>query len=78
MEYAHGRNKKIYVALNTMLYEREMQEALLYTRFLCEAGVDAVIAADLGYIQQVRRHFPELPIHVSTQAGHSVRPGGSS
>lgn len=69
LEYAHGRNKKIYVALNTMLYEREMQEALLYTRFLCEAGVDAVIAADLGYIQQVRRHFPELPIHVSTQAG---------
>ena len=69
LDYAHERGKKVYVALNTMLYEREMQEALSYTRFLYEAGVDAVIAADLGYIQQVRRCFPELSVHVSTQAG---------
>ena len=69
LDYAHERGKKVYVALNTMLYEREMQEALSYTRFLYEAGVDAVIAADLGYIQQVRRCFLELSVHVSTQAG---------
>ncbi len=69
LQYAHLRQKKIYVALNTMLYDREMQEALNYTKFLYEAGVDAVIAADLGYISQVRDLIPGLPIHVSTQAG---------
>jgi len=69
LSYAHLRGKKIYVALNTMLYERELETAIDYTGFLYEAGVDAIIAADLGYIREVRRLMPDLPIHVSTQAG---------
>lgn len=68
IRYAHLRSRKIYVALNTMLYEREMESALSYTRFLYENMADAVIAADLGFIREAVRQFPGLAIHASTQA----------
>ena len=43
LRYAHGFGKKIYVAVNTMVLEREMESALSYLGFLYEAGADAVI-----------------------------------
>lgn len=69
LAYAHLRKKKVYVALNTMLLERELEQALAYTRFLYESGVDAIIAADLGYIRTAHAAFPDLPFHASTQMG---------
>ncbi|MBQ9941466.1 MAG: U32 family peptidase [Christensenellaceae bacterium] len=66
-EYAHKRGKKVYVAVNTMLQEQELEGALSYLGFLNEAGADAVIAADLGLIAAAAECFPALPIHASTQ-----------
>lgn len=68
-DYAHLRNKKIYVALNTMLYEDELEKALEYSSFLDSIGIDAVIASDLGYIDLVKKYIPSLEIHASTQMG---------
>ncbi len=69
LAYAHIKGKKVYVALNTMLFERELEGALSYAGFLYDAGADAVIAADLGFMRLARREYPALPLHASTQAG---------
>lgn len=69
MDFAHAHGKKVYVALNTMLDTRELADALSYTARLYDAGVDAIIAADLGYIAEAHARFPGLALHASTQAG---------
>ncbi len=65
--YAHRRKVKIYVTVNTLLKERELASLYRFLNFLRDIGVDAVIVQDPGVIFLVRRDFPELPIHVSTQ-----------
>ena len=69
LDFAHAHGKKVYVALNTMLDTRELADALSYTGRLYDAGVDAIIAADLGYIAEAHARFPGLALHASTQAG---------
>ena len=71
-DYAHERDKKIYVTVNTMLLERELEEALRFTEDIWEKGADAIIAADLGYISMIHFAHPEIEIHASTQMGISV------
>lgn len=61
--------RKLYVALNTMIFEEEMEQALEYAGFLYDLGVDAVIVSDLGLVRNLRGIYPHLPIHLSTQAG---------
>ncbi len=68
ISFCHLYDVKIYVTVNTMIYEREMKEALEYIAFLYEKKVDAVIVSDLGLIYEIRNRFPYLDIHVSTQA----------
>lgn len=67
IRYAHGYGVKIYVTMNTLLYEQEMEEAIAYARFLYEQGVDALIIQDLGLFDIVRQCFPEMECHASTQ-----------
>jgi len=67
IEYCHARGVKVYVTLNTVLYDRELPEALAYAGMLYEIGADAVICADMGLIRLLRERLPELPVHVSTQ-----------
>lgn len=67
IRYAHLHGKKIYIALNTLLFDREMSEALSYAARVAAMGVDAAIVADLGLMSLLRRELPELPIHASTQ-----------
>lgn len=69
IEYAHLRGKRVHVAINIMLKQSEVPQALEEAAFLYEAGVDAIIASDLGFIAQAHRLFPGLPIHASTQMG---------
>ncbi|MDR0993620.1 MAG: U32 family peptidase, partial [Verrucomicrobiota bacterium] len=67
--YAHSRArpKRVYVTLNTLIREEELPE-VVRALALCEAcGVDAVIVQDLGVARLVRRHFPSLKLHASTQ-----------
>ncbi|MDH7479498.1 MAG: U32 family peptidase, partial [Syntrophomonadaceae bacterium] len=66
-DYAQLRGVKLYVALNTLINNREMGEALEYARFLCAIGVNAVIVQDLGLLFNLRRVLPELSVHASTQ-----------
>lgn len=67
VNYAHALGKKVYVALNIIAHNREINALPQYIKFLEEAGVDAVIVADLGVMGLVKEHS-QLPIHISTQA----------
>ncbi len=64
--YAHLYNKKIYITLNTLVFEDEFDEAKEYIDFLYNY-VDAIIVQDYGIIHYIRKTYPDFPIHVSTQ-----------
>ncbi len=73
INFVHLYNKKIYVTVNTIIYNDEIDECLDYIEFLHKNGVDALIMQDLGLIKLVRTRFPDLEIHASTQAhNHSI------
>ena len=68
INFVHSYNRKIYVTVNTIIYNDEIDECLKYIEFLHENNVDALIMQDLGLISLVRNKYPELEIHASTQA----------
>ena len=68
MNYLHKHNKKGYVTLNVYARHNDFDGLKNYVQSLVDAKVDAVIVSDLGIFSFVKEHFPNLPIHVSTQA----------
>lgn len=65
--FAHSLERKVFVAINTLVQEHELPE-LLKTLDLCSKyHVDAVIIQDLGVARIVREQYPELEMHASTQ-----------
>ena len=67
IEYCHLHAVKVYMTLNTLLKADEYTGLCDYLRPYVEAGLDAVIVQDVGVLRFVRAHFPNLPIHASTQ-----------
>lgn len=66
--YAHIHGRKLYLTVNTLLKEEELEQELYdYMLPLYQAGVDAVIVQDMGVLARIRQWFPDLPIHASTQ-----------
>ena len=67
IDYAHLHNCKVYLTVNTLLKERELEELYSYLLpYYCH-GLDAVIVQDIGVLAFIREQFPDLPIHASTQ-----------
>ena len=66
-EYCRLRNTKLYVTINTLIFDDEMSDALKYAQYLYETGVDALIVQDLGFASLVRKYMPAFPLHLSTQ-----------
>ena len=65
---AHIHGKKLYLTVNTLLKNREMEEELFtYLSPFYREGLDAVIVQDLGVFSFIKKCFPELPLHASTQ-----------
>lgn len=68
IEYAHLRGKSIYLTVNTLLKNHELEEQLLnYIMPYYKAGLDAVIVQDMGVFKKIHDFFPDMPIHASTQ-----------
>ncbi|MCR5824828.1 MAG: U32 family peptidase [Lachnospiraceae bacterium] len=68
IDFIHLNNKKIYLTVNTLLKEKELSGCLFdYLKKYYERGLDAVIVQDFGVLSFIKRNFPELPIHASTQ-----------
>lgn len=68
MDYIHAHGKKGYVTLNVYARHNDFDGLKDYVKTLVDANVDAVIISDLGIFSFVRENFPNLAIHVSTQA----------
>lgn len=75
IKLCHLYGVKIYVTVNTMIFEAEIAEVLNYVEFLYDNYVDAVIMQDYGLIDLAHKKFPNLEIHASTQA-HNVSENG--
>lgn len=69
VQLAHSMGKRVYVTCNTLPREDELARLPEYLEFLQDAGVDAIIAADLGVMAMARHHAPEVKLHASTQLG---------
>ena len=66
--YARLHGKKLYLTVNTLLKERELEEELYdYLLPFYEQGLDAVIVQDFGVFSLIRNTFPDLAVHCSTQ-----------
>ncbi len=67
INYAKIRNVKTNLALNTLIKNEELNEAINIARVAYEAGIDGIIVQDLGLAKHLISIFPDLPIHASTQ-----------
>ncbi len=70
---AHKAGVKVYLALNTLITDRQMKQALELAAYAYQSGADALIIADLGLASLIHQSFPGFPLHASTQcSGHSA------
>jgi U32 family peptidase len=73
IRYAHLRGVFVYVAINTLIFNDEVDDLLAYTDFLVNQDVDAFIVADLGMISLLTKRYPNTEIHASTQVNtHNI------
>ena len=67
MRYCRVRGCKVYVTLNTLVGDREMEAAVDAARLASDEGADGLIVQDLGMSAAIRRALPDIPLHASTQ-----------
>lgn len=67
VRYCHERDVKVYLALNTLIFDDEMQDALNLAITAAKADIDAIIIQDLGLVSLIQKAIPDLPLHASTQ-----------
>lgn len=65
--YAHKYGVKVYVTVNTLIYEAEVKNFMKYIDFLYMNNVDAVIVQDIGMMDLIRQTYPDFEVHASTQ-----------
>ena len=63
----HKKGKKIYVTVNTVAEEWEMERMYRFLSYLNSVGPDGIIVQDLGVVRMVQEFFPKLELHASTQ-----------
>ena len=69
IEYAHLRNVKIYVTMNTIIFEEELGDMKALVDQLYLANVDGLIIQDLAVLEYVVTNYPQMEAHCSTQMG---------
>ena len=67
IKYAHLYGVKVYVTVNTLIYDNEVGDFLNYIEFIHKNNVDAVLIQDIGMFDLLRKTFPNLELHASTQ-----------
>ncbi len=67
MDYAHERGSKVFLTLNTVMRDKEIEALYENLKALYERGLDAVIVQDLGLFRFIKDNFPDIDIHGSTQ-----------
>ncbi len=73
VKYCHSYNVKVYVTLNTIIFDKELNSLYETIKEIAESGADAVIVQDFATVKAVKKICPTLPLHASTQmAVHNV------
>lgn len=67
VEYCHARGVKVYITLNTLVRDDEMETAMNAVRCACDIKADALILQDIGLTSLIRKAAPDMPLHASTQ-----------
>ena len=67
IDKCHANGVRLYVTLNTLVYDKEFDEAVRYAAKLYKMGVDAFIIADIGLAVALKRYIPDIELHASTQ-----------
>lgn len=67
IKYAHVREVRVHVVINTLIYDDEIDKVMEFVDFLYNNDVDAIIVQDLGIITLIHQTYPDLEIHASTQ-----------
>ena len=68
IDYVHLHGRRLYLTVNTLIKDCEMEKQMYdYLLPYYRQGLDAVIVQDIGLFRFIRKHFPDLPIHASTQ-----------
>ncbi len=67
--YAKKHKKKVYLTLNTLIKEHELEDIYAELLEISRLNLDAVIVQDIGIVRLLRDFFPEINIHASTQMG---------
>lgn len=67
VSFCHSRGVKVHLTLNTLIRDRELDEAMHVAERACAVGVDALIVQDRGLARLVHAAAPQMPLHASTQ-----------
>ncbi len=67
VRYCRIRGCKVYVTMNTLVGDREMEQAASLARRVSELGADAILVQDLGLLSVLKKAVPDVPLHASTQ-----------
>ncbi len=67
IDYCHLYGVKVYVAVNTLIKEKEVPRLIEYIKEINKAGADAAIVQDIGAVKLFRDLVPDMPVHASTQ-----------
>lgn len=67
IDYAHLHGCRLYMTVNTLVKEEELDQLYDFLKPYYERGLDAVIVQDMGVFAMIRAAFPDLAIHASTQ-----------
>jgi putative protease len=68
IDYVHLHGRRLYMTVNTLVKEEEMEQLPDFLDPYYRRGLDAAIVQDLGVLSLIRERFPKLPVHISTQA----------
>ena len=66
VQYCHERDKKIYLAANSLVREQDLYQAIETLAILEAMETDGLIVQDLGLVRLIREYFPSIPLHAST------------
>ena len=77
IDYVHIHGRKVYLTVNTLLKDKEIDQLYEYLKPYYERGLDGVIVQDVGAASYIREYFPGLAVHASTQMTITGRRGAS-
>ena len=73
IKYAHITGRKVYITVNTLIFENEIEDVIEFLDFIYLNDCDAVIVQDLGLAEIIKKRYPDLALHASTQMNiHTV------